>query len=184
MSGLPARASPGLRVETGPVGSPAAYLVDARVWNVVLLRLQNRAGQRSPFSSSLPRTPVVPPAPPTPAPRREEWMGLYSHLPISRWGAGGWPHEAGAGAGRAHRVLAGSSGTPLPGEKEAHCLPRRHTSGPVGLSAWEWLGGLVTQTTVPHPQSFRGCGSGWSPRIYMPTCPPADADTAGLRTTP
>ena len=84
MSGLPARASPRLRVETRPVGSPAAYLVDARVWNVVLLRLQNRAGQRSPFSSSLPRTPEVPPASPTPAPRQEEWMGLYSHLPIPR----------------------------------------------------------------------------------------------------
>lgn len=89
MSGLPAGAPPRLRVETSPVGSPAAYLVDTRVRNVVLLRLQNRAGQRSPLSSSIPRTPVVLPASPTPAPRLEEWMGPYPHLPIPRWGAGG-----------------------------------------------------------------------------------------------
>ena len=59
---------------------------------------------------------------------------------------------------------------PLPGEKEAHCLPRRHTSGPVSLSAWECLGGWLHRLLCPTLRVSEAVGLGGAQEF---TCQPA-----------
>ena len=169
MSGLPARASPRLRVETRPVGSPAAYLVDARVWNVVLLRLQNRAGQRSPFSSSLPRTPRFRQHHPPPPPGGRSGWGCIPTSPSHGRGWGVAPRSRGW-CRLSSECWQALLDPPLPGEKEAHCLPRRHTSGPVGLSAWECLGGWLHRLLCPTLRVSEAVGLGGAQEF---TCQPA-----------
>lgn len=138
MSGLPARASPRLRVETGPVGSPAAYLVDARVWNVVLLRLQNRAGQRSPF----------PPA----SPGGRSGCGCIPTSPSHGGGLGGGPTRQ--GLGQAELIECWQAGPPSAWGKGGSLPPQKTHLWTGGPQCMGMLGGLVTQTAVPHPQSF------------------------------